>query len=532
MVPASPHPLPAFMSDSNFLATCDTCSKEFRIPDATKVYGCNQCDGKVHAVPVAEAIDPAAGIAADEDTLACPHCDELIAEDDAYCGSCGEDLQADDAGDDAGDDAVDEEELAPSPSRASSRGRGGASAGRATAGKRPRGRKGAERSKASKELVKTLRNLKTVRAFFVIDAVLHILGLTLTLVVAGNPKFSTGALWGELGVHIVAISVMIMGARMVFFRPFMWTVLLACLVTLSRGIWIIALEFSTFSLIFGVIWSLAFWAFVPAASRARRLIEENPDMSVARQFTGVLRSGANTDYALAHERAERRAWKKSFITGGIIFVFCTAVSVFVVSTSRAPSFESAWKDFKQDWNSGTTEQVAEWFPSGERGEQHARFESLKKSRGWDQGLPKAEDEFIEPAFEMETADRRPMVFAEVEEGEIVWTWKMVRKEWTLVSVRFPSPEFETIADAWMVAWNNSDIPALAELFDNPESANASLEKMASRRDWESLPAITGSKVQGSDTRKELVLSTSVGSVFVRFGSSGDDWAAKSVKAPR
>ena len=89
-----------------------------------------------------------------------------------------------------------------------------------------------------------------------------------------------------------------------------------------------------------------------------------------------------------------------------------------------------------------------------------------------------------------------------------------------------------MVDAWIVAWGNSDIPALAQFFDNPDSAKTSLEKMASRRDWDSLPAITDSKVQGSNTRKELVLSTSAGTVLVRFGASDDDWAVKSVKAPR
>ncbi len=391
------------MSASNLPAICDTCSKEFRVPDATKVYGCDECDGQVHA-------------------LACPHCFESIAVDDAFCGSCGEELRV------AAEPGIEQQETTPRVRVASRPGRGA------------RGRKGAERSKASKELVKTLRNIKTVRAFFILDAFFHSLGLALVLFLVGQLQSDVAPLTATAAVRIAAIAVMVLGARMIFFRPFMWTVLMACLVTLSQAYAMIASGFSTFYVAFGVIWSLAFWSFVPAASRARRLIADNPDMNIARQFTGVSRGDEETDYQEEHEQAERSAWKKSLSISMVIAITLTLVSTFVISTTSAPDFQSAWDDFKEDWNSGDVEKVVAWFPSGARSGELERLQALRENRGWQVDWPQAEDELVDPshgdAFVTELEDRRPSVYSDFEQGEIVWTFKAIDEEWALISVRF------------------------------------------------------------------------------------------------
>ena len=398
-----------------------------------------------------------------------------------------------------------------------------------------RGRKGEERHQASRELVKAFGILKTLRIFFVLSFLGSILTLLIGLLAFDVIDLSYGTFVVVFGIEAVSAAVMLMGARMILFRPFFWSVVLASLVTLTRAIAVATHDFQTTYLVIGVIWSGLFWFFVPTASRVRRLIAENPDLHIARLMHGVSTRRSHeegTDFEEVHHTAERRAQKKSYVLSGVVLGISIAGFTAIGVDNYLPSFGSSWDDFMDDWSHGRLEEVVSYFPESQRSRERHRLEIVSTNRGWGSSWPVPEEEEHLYSSSEASSGHRQVVEASMAGGDISWSWSAPENAWQLNELKIPAPDFASTETEWLAAWNDDDIDRLAEMFENPESSQRSLSSMARRRDWDSLPPSTDSDVQGGGERMEIILRTSEGAVLVRFRVKDDAWIVSSVKPPK
>jgi len=466
------------MTPNSFPALCQQCGSEYRIPDPDQSYSCRECEGTVCVVK-------------EETTILCVACEEPMDAGQAFCPSCGEGV----AGEANQSQGISKE----------------------------------RRRQASRQLVKAFSFLKLIRVFFLLGVLISLLAMLGTLfAVQGNffPLFL---------MHLGIACVKLIGARMVFYRPLFWSVLLAGLVTLGRTIDAAQNDFALIWTVGGLIWAAMFWALVPATARVRRLIEENPDLQISRMITGSTRRSAGLseeELRADQELAERRAWRKSLITCGVGAAVSLVLLLTTIAQFHRPGFDQIWQDFQSDWESGDVAKIAGWFPSGEQAEEQKNLQAIAQDRGWSGDWPRLQD----PEMTFDEAESREYgrqkVEAEMDSGMSTWMWASKDQEWELQSLRLPPPDFSRIEKDWIEAWNRSDNTALARYFVNPERSEGSLQRMASRRDWSSLPRVAESSSEVSGSIQRLQLDTNAGTVVVSFRLVNNLWVAASVKPPK
>ena len=375
--------------------------------------------------------------------------------------------------------------------------------------------------------------LKTLRVFFRISIFLSVIGIPATLWMMTQNEFAMGTLLILLAINVFITCVMLIGNFLLFFRPFFWCVLFACLVTLNRASDAYQSDFDIAWVVGGLLWAAVFWAFVPASARVRRLLEENPDLHISRMMLGIhKRGGAADDFAEAQEQAERRAWVRSMKMSTVIVTVSVIFAVVLYGKYNRPSFASSWEDFLVDWRGGDAEEIAAWFPESSRDRQRTRLETIKESRGWGSSWPYPHDPEFLYEDEEELASAMQVVEASFDDGPITWSFAGKDATWYLTRLDLPAPPFEHVEKECLRHWNNSNIAGVAELFRDPERSKRSIEKMAARRDWEGLPHASGARVQGGGDAREILLDTREGTVLIRFRLHDDAWEGASIKPPR
>jgi hypothetical protein len=468
-------------------------------------YACRHCDGQVRTVVMEEVV------------AACPYCSEEVSTTDAFCGGCGESLKEEETPDEGVSRRV--------PVVKGRR--------RSASGARRSGRAGEERRQASHELVKAFGFLKTLRIFFRISIALSVVGVPTTLWMMTWNTVPMGTLLLALAINVGVACVMIVGDRMLFFRPFFWSVMFACLVTLSRANDAYQRDFDIVWVIGGLIWAAAFWAFVPATARARRLLEENPDLHISRLMLGISkRGGGAEDFAEAQEAAERKAWTGSLKWATALVAVSATFAVVFYGKYHRPSFASSWEEFLVDWKGGDVEEVVAWFPERLQERQRTRLTTVKEGRDWGSSWPYPQDpEFLYEPDE-EWIEATQVVEASFADGDITWSFGGVDATWKLLHIDLPAPPFDEVEKECVRQWNLSNIPGVAALFRDPERSTRSIEKMGARRDWEGLPRATSVRVQGGGDAREIILDTEEGTVMIRFRLHDDAWVGASIKPPR
>lgn len=396
------------------------------------------------------------------------------------------------------------------------------------------GRQQANRAKASKELSKALGFLKTLRVFFRLGVFFALVGILGGLLILGDNSLPLGMSLLVLSIQIATACVMLVGAKLIFFQPFLWSLIYASLVTLNGALRAIGTDFHLGWTLGSLIWALVFWAFVPRAARAQRLMEENPDLAAVRQMTGVLRRGDATeeDYAAANHVAGQRARKKAFAWAGGLATSAVAIAFLVINQSYRPPFDGTWRSFQTDWEGGHLEDVVAYFPKDQQEEERKRLEAVVASRGWDSAWPQPEDPemLYEPVRSRQ--EERQVVEASFAGEDVSLTWIAEGKDWLLVDLDLPAPPFDDTEKAWIEAWEADDVAAIGNLFENPARASGNLRRLMERRDWEQLPAIRDGSLNGGGAYREIRLDTSVGVFMIRFKLIDDRWLATSIKPPR
>lgn len=398
----------------------------------------------------------------------------------------------------------------------------------------PSGKQRSSRAKASKELTKALGVLKTLRTFLRIGVFFGVLGIWSALTLLSSNDVSLGRGVVELLLRLGSCCLMLMGARMIFFQPFLWSLIYACMVTLNCALIIYAVEFQ---LVWTVVlsgWSLLFWAFVPQAAKAQRLMEENPDLAAVRQMTGVLRRGDATeeDYAEANAVAAQRAKKKTFLWSGGLAGVTAVLALVVVMQYHRPSFDSVWGNFQEDWDAGNLEDVVAYFPDGQQPGQRDRLKAIVDNRGWNGSWPQPEEPELLYSPEETITYRQQVVEASFGEEAITLTWQASGNAWYLHDIDLPEPSFESTEEEWVTKWEADDVNGLGRMFEEPVDATKNLKKLMERREWNTLPPVLDVEVRGGGERREIRMNTTIGVFMVRFSLIRDQWITTSIKPPR
>ena len=497
----------------HFLASCDNCGRSFKVPDPAKVYGCKACEGgRIRVAPPA-----------------CPECEEAISADDQFCQSCGVALGDSTDADGGSDtkqhsaaDATARAEARPA-SRVASRASGSR---KSTSGNRKSARGGKARSTrraVSGELNRSLKSVRVLRTFFILNAALHLIGTGLAVAGFGLTGGDRSAFLILLLIQASLSAVMLAGVFLVMHQPAIWALVMACMVTLSRMIAAWEMDWNMAYVGIGGIWALLFWAMVAPASRAKRLLDENPDLGYAKRM----------------EQARPRAVRKAIVAAVGVLVISGASAFFLHVGSQAVPLGPTWNRFVDDWEATRLEAVLETVEEGVGAAGVAEFEAEVKDRGWDTDLPDlgaaasaAAADFglysvEEPGSDMEA------VYLETEQGQFEFGWRYfpLDQEWRLVELRYPMAVFSPdLLLRIKGQWEASDIQGLGAMFPDPDRSTPKLERSFRARGWErEFPAILGVEILTTSNGVDVYFDTEAGENILRYGRGGGDWILRSVK---
>jgi len=483
------------MPEDPLSANCDSFGKPYRVPDPEKVFSCKACGGRVCATPPE----------AEDQNPHCHECQTEVSGKESFCTHCGAEL--------AVEQNIDKAKF-------------------------KRRRSGAEREEsraASRELSNALKFMKILRLWFGLNVIFHGLILAFSpFLFVGPGIIDTQFALLMLAINLATFSLMVIGYFQVNYRPFVWAVVLASIVTLSRGHGVISSEYNTVVTVVSVVWALLFWALVVPTARVRSLIENNPDLTIAKRITGSRSTrGGKVSPQQALKQAEQRAWRKAGMTVAVVSVVVLGSSFAMYKVNKTPPFEDTWAEFQEDWQRGDIESVSQWFSESNRNTQQAELQAARENRQWGRNWPSLSDHEKDVYTSEVTGEpNSAIVEAVVADGTVRYDWGASNGNWHLRSIELPAPEFEPVLIDWKRAWAASDFDRLAGFFVNTEKMKRSLRSIASRRDWEKLPAITDTRVDDAqDGFRSVYFTTELGEVRVDFRLTMDAWAANRIKPP-
>jgi len=487
-------------STSRFPARCNQCGHDFEVPDPRKAYSCRKCDGgRVLALPID-----------------CISCGEQIAADDQYCPECGtsqieDSVELEQTTEQTAEQAT--EQAQPSRGRVSSR-------------RKPSGKARSTRRAVSSELNRAMKSVRALRAFFVLNALLHLAMTAIALTGFTDSGGDRSIYIVVLGVQASMAAIMLAGVFLVMHQPAVWALVMACLVTMSRALaaWSADWNFGVLGL--GAFWALAFWALVAPAARAKRLMDENPDLAAAKKL----------------QRDRPRAVRNASLAGGGVLLVSVSLAFFLHLGSAAKPLQPVWTTFVEDWNAGRNARVLETIEYGMSEPVRENFEIEMQARGWTGALPRLDEQEALEAnalFELYSVDVRSsgsetiLVATDAGDFEFEWDYRPDEHEWVLTQLRWPRAEFkDVIIQSLTGAWANHDLALLAGMFRDPERAERSLQRSFERRGWErEFPSVVSTSQEESSRGVFVYLKTDAGEMRFEFIRELGKWKISRFKLP-
>lgn len=468
------------------------------MPNPDKTYACKACDGGRVRVEAPN----------------CPSCDEPVAAEDRYCEHCG-----------AGLDAAPSPSSSPRPgSNPTARPTRPTAGGRRGGRRRSGGAAGARRRQASGDLARAMKLVRTLRVFYVINAVFHGLAV-LGLVLAFAADLSeVGLLVAMLVSQALLTATMVAGIFLVVHQPAIWAVVMACLVTLSRLISAWSSDWSVLVTLLGGLWALAFWALVGPAARAGRLMQEHPDLPTVTRL----------------ERARPRAVRRATIGAAAALLLAFVPAWMIHNENATPPFDPVWEEFVADWSRGPSA-VARWVETAD-GEEAARgFRDQVRALDWDR-LPALDA--VVTVVEMDpfgNADEARVTRAHHvrkrldldEDGQAVhFVWNYRGDEWLLTDLALPNPPFpEALVERLAIAWTSGNIGLLVDTSARPELFERRVQRTMQSRGWEELPEIRDAAALYEPSQTIIELETEEGVVRLNFGCRDGTWRLSTIQWP-
>ena len=463
---------------------CEGCGKAYRVPSAERTYRCKACGGTVR---VGAGTPPAPGL--DE---TCPSCQAVVVGDSDYCEECGAPLSR---------AAVEDEKE--------------------------------KRLGASRDMHKALKRIRQLRRLFALFGVLAgfaAVGLFASALAASRLEDRSEALVLMLltvmqgGVAAVAVTAAIRIDR----EPFLWALLMACIQTLLvvMGIAFGAVGICPF------LFAVTFWGGVVAIAPVKRLVEEYPDLRVARRLKGETPRRAVSSTARrsrAPRASERRSGRRPVpivpIVAGAVVLALAGLWLGVHLLNRPPAMETVVGEFTAAWNDQGLPAAVVFFPEESREERRETLRLDVAARGW-RGVP--EPLSLEGSETVEKGEKRVVKFP-FGDDELRTVWEAESGDWVLRELRLPIGE---LPERFRATWDRSDVEGVAAFYRDPVKASGVLHRFIEGREWESLPRLESVRqVEQASTIVKLYCDTERGAMEFTWQFKEDRWVLRSFKPP-
>jgi len=261
---------------------------------------------------------------------------------------------------------------------------------------------------ASRKLGRARRAIGTLRAFYAVNAfVAGAVTLFFILALLSVPEDSIDAevsagLIGAAALMVVIFGVMVAGAVLVARQPRVWSIVIASLFTVSALLDAIG---GSSTVVMGIngFWTICLWAAVAVAFRMSALIEQHPDLWIAKRLRGereAVRGGAVYAKSRASGREARsRTLKRVLLFGtagvvgfvGVYFALKTLAGGTgggPVSIADAPPFEPVAARFAEAWNASRHAAITDFCRAESRERMARSFRRICERRNWDETLPR------------------------------------------------------------------------------------------------------------------------------------------------
>lgn len=331
--------------------------------------------------------------------------------------------------------------------------------------------------------------------------------------------------------------IMVMGALLILFQPFAWTLAIAVLATCVSVVHGIGPDPLGVAGMASSALALLAWAALVPTWRFRRLIGQHQDLYILHHASSsTKRSLRRRTPEERHERllnvmhrAAQRAWKLS-AAASIAIIVASAIGTAVVLTQIRPQdFGVAQARFERAWDTSDMGTVADLFADSRRELETQRLAGLATSYGWTDGVPKLGDP------DVERDKSRALVHYWVGNKTLSALWVRQGREWVLSTIEFPRPPFEPTFERFLVSWKESGVDGILSYFsaENRENLRETIEGALAKRGWDPLPEILETRTEVSDEdRIHMTLLLPDGDVLTKWHLRPDStWGLHSVGFP-
>ena len=297
---------------------------------------------------------------------------------------------------------------------------------------------------------------------------------------------------------------MLGAALQMLFRPFEWTLAVACLATVVTLAHLLGPNPLGIAFVLSGVWAVLSWVSVAPTRRFRDLMAEHEDMYILQHASRHTRRSVEGRSAKErHERlmavmrrASRKAWK---VSAAVAAVVC-AVSVFgsytVLAKVRPERFDDARLAFEGAWNGGRLEEVGALFRQDVQAQRTQWLANVVEGHGWTRRAPALTD------GELREDDGRTWIDYHADDVALSACFALHEQRWRLVDLDVPPPPLEATLDRFLAAWRRSDATGLAVLFpeEHVERMEESILHSISLRGWKgAFPEIrVGERSEGED----------------------------------
>ena len=303
----------------------------------------------------------------------------------------------------------------------------------------------------------------------------------------------------EQGLLVVALTslmsaVMLIGAMVILFRPFAWTLTIAVLATVVSVVHAVGPNPFGMAALGSAAWAALAWAALVPTYRFHQLIEQHKDMYILHHASAKTRRSLKDRSAEerharlvgAMNRAAGKAWRSSTAAAALLCVAAGFGAYGVISTMRPSRLSDAVARFEAEWSGGKADGVVQLLPEGVRAVKGERFAGLAAGH-WNAELPPL------PAAALERDGNFARAEYDVAGIPVEAEWRLSDLDWVLTGLELPVPPLEPKVDALLAAWSSSDIDALVALFSDEakKRMHDSIQVAARERGWVDLPSDSG-----------------------------------------
>ncbi len=341
-----------------------------------------------------------------------------------------------------------------------------------------------ERREAAAQLQRALNVVVWLRRLFAAGAIAYGLITVFLLVLLPKGIMDGGPLQVSLAVTTVMTCMHVVGFRQVRMQPFLWTMLLAVLATLSVGLYLVRWSGVSLELGVRILSAVALWSAVPATARVRALIAAHPDLYSTHRLHGTdrRRHGARSD--AAHSLQQFARARRATALGSVAWASGMALAVLAVVLFTRPanagmSLESAMAAFEEAWGDADLDALLALSPPNEVEARRALIELVLAEQGWGERWPALGEELVESDPPAVT------VVWPIDGGEVgSYSTPTEGGLWLGVLV-LPLPSFDAALGRMADTWVARDVPAIVALYppEKRESAASSIARAVERRDW-------------------------------------------------